>query len=139
MLSGTADATWSGGLQDGTGDVAVGSNTWVSRCATSAETDATNPAELLAGAFASALAMVAADALDAAGYTPQAVEIEADIRPAQTECDAPGPAVELTATGVVSDATAAEFATVLDDAVDRCLALTGLTDASVTIETTVAD
>lgn len=64
MLTGTADATWSGALTDGTGDVAVGSDTWVGRCATSEDTDATNPAELLAAAYASCLSMTAADALD---------------------------------------------------------------------------
>lgn len=139
METATADATWSGALPDGTGDVALGSDAWVGRCATAAATDTTNPAELLAAACASWFSMTAADVLDEAGYTPCAVETEATVAPARIDTEHTGPAVELAATGVVPDVTAAEFAAILEAAVEQCPLSAVLGGASITVEATLAD
>jgi osmotically inducible protein OsmC len=81
-----AQATWSGDLAGGGGDVRAGTSgtfgplpiTWRAR-AEADDTGQTSPEELLAAAHASCYAMASSNNLAKAGYKPDSVEVTVDV------------------------------------------------------------
>lgn len=116
----TADATWSGSLMDGDGDVALGSGVWTGRYATPDVEDATDPEELLAAAQASCFAMTASYVLEESGYSPEHVSAESVVTLEQGEDGFSIPSIEVTVDGHVPDATGEEFAAIMSQAEAAC-------------------
>jgi len=80
-----AHTSWTGGLQDGSGVVALTSSglatfdvSWPRRAAEDAE-GVTSPEELIAAAHSACFAMSLSGAVARAGGTPQTLEVDADV------------------------------------------------------------
>ena len=85
MPTRTAETSWSGGLQDGSGSVTLSSSgigtfdvSFPKRTADSAD-GTTSPEELIAAAHSSCYAMAFSGELGRAGVTPQSLTIKADV------------------------------------------------------------
>lgn len=116
----SADATWNGSLIEGNGEVALESGLWAGRYGQPESEDMSNPEELLAAAHSSCFAMTVSFILSEAGYTPESVNVEADVELVEREQAFEIPAIDLTVTGVVPDATEEEFTAVVGKAEAAC-------------------
>ncbi|MFB6346887.1 MAG: OsmC family protein [bacterium] len=78
----SGNATWEGDLQNGSGEMELGSGAFkgaFSFASRFENGDGTNPEELIAGAHAGCFSMALSNALDEAGYTPERVSTEATV------------------------------------------------------------
>jgi osmotically inducible protein OsmC len=142
MPTRTARTTWSGGLQDGTGTVALVSSgvgsydvNFPKRAAEQAD-GTTSPEELIAAAHSACFAMQLSALLDAAGGSGQALDVSADVTLG------PDPAggfrirgITLTVSGSAAGVSAEDFARTAQEAKTACpvsKALAG-TDISLTV------
>jgi osmotically inducible protein OsmC len=143
MPTRSARTTWTGGLQDGTGTVALVSSgagsyevSFPRRAADDAD-GTTSPEELIAAAHTACFAMQFAGLLGAAGGSGQSLDVTADVRLG------PDPAggfriggITLTVSGSAQGISAEDFARIAQDAKSTCpvsKALTG-TDIALAIE-----
>ena len=85
MATRRAHTSWTGGLQDGSGVVALASSgvgafdvSWPRRTADDAE-GVTSPEELIAAAHSSCFSMQLSNVIAKAGGTPQTLEVDADV------------------------------------------------------------
>ncbi|PSQ19064.1 OsmC family peroxiredoxin [Halobacteriales archaeon QS_8_69_26] len=131
----TADATWHGPVMDGDGDVSPGSGVWSGTYATPETADATDPEELLAASHASCFAMTAAYLLDQSGYDVVDVDASATVTLERTEAGFEIPSVRIAVDGVVPDATAEEFAAVVERAEAACPVSTALAGTEIEVST----
>lgn len=77
-----ANAKWEGGLQDGKGEVALGSGAFKGNYSFKSrfeEGSGTNPEELIGAAHAGCFSMALANGLEKAGYKPKNVETQAEV------------------------------------------------------------
>jgi lipoyl-dependent peroxiredoxin len=82
MATRTADATWEGTLQEGSGTMRMGGGAYEGAYTAESrfeEGEGTNPEELVAAAHAGCFSMALAGDLGKAGYDPQSVETSAAV------------------------------------------------------------
>jgi osmotically inducible protein OsmC len=143
MPTRTARTTWTGGLQDGTGQVELASShvgTYEVSFPKRAADDAggtTSPEELIAAAHTSCFAMQFSALLDAAGGSGQSLDVRGDVTLG------PDPAggfrisgIILTVSGSADGVTPEEFAKIAQDAKNTCPVSKALTGSDISLEVT---
>jgi osmotically inducible protein OsmC len=140
MPTRTARTTWNGGLQDGTGTVALVSSgvgsyevSFPKRAAEDAD-GTTSPEELIAAAHTACFAMQFSAMLGAAGGSGQSLEVSADVRLG------PDPAggfrisgISLTVSGSARGVGAEDFARIAQEAKAGCPVSKALTGTDITL------
>jgi osmotically inducible protein OsmC len=140
MPTRTARTTWNGGLQDGTGTVALVSSgvgsyevSFPKRAAEDAD-GTTSPEELIAAAHTACFAMQFSAMLGAAGGSGQSLEVSADVRLG------PDPAggfrisgISLTVSGSAQGVGAEDFARIAQEAKATCPVSKALTGTDITL------
>jgi len=143
MSTRTARTTWTGGLQDGSGTVALVSSgigsyevSFPKRAADEAG-GATSPEELIAAAHTACFAMQFSALLGEAGGSSQSLDVSADVTLR------PDPAggfrisgITLTVSGSADGVSAADFARIAQDAKSTCPVSKALTGTDITLEVT---
>jgi lipoyl-dependent peroxiredoxin len=141
MPTRTAQTTWTGGLQDGTGTVELVSSgiagyevSFPKRAADDAD-GTTSPEELIAAAHSSCFAMQFSALLGAAGGSNQSLQIRADVTLG------PDPAggfrisgVNLTVRGSAEGISPGQFASIAQDAKAGCPVSKALTGTEITLD-----
>jgi osmotically inducible protein OsmC len=143
MPTRTARTTWTGGLQDGTGQVELASShvgTYEVSFPKRAADDAggtTSPEELIAAAHTSCFAMQFSALLDAAGGSGQSLDVRGDVTLG------PDPAggfrisgITLTVRGSADGVSPDEFAKIAQDAKNTCPVSKALTGTDISLEVT---
>ena len=143
MPTRTARTTWTGGLQDGTGQVELASShvgTYEVSFPKRAADDAggtTSPEELIAAAHTSCFAMQFSALLDAAGGSGQSLDVRGDVTLG------PDPAggfrisgITLTVRGSADGVTPEEFAKIAQDAKNTCPVSKALTGTDISLAVT---
>jgi osmotically inducible protein OsmC len=140
MPTRTARTTWNGGLEDGTGTVALVSSgvgsyevNFPKRAAEDAD-GTTSPEELIAAAHTACFAMQFSAMLGAAGGSGQSLEVTADVRLG------PDPAggfrisgISLTVSGSAHGVGAEDFARIAQEAKASCPVSKALTGTDITL------
>lgn len=142
----TAQTTWTGGLEDGTGTVELSSShagTYEVSFPRRAADDAggvTSPEELIAAAHTACYAMQFSALLGAAGGSAQSLLVRADVTLG------PDPAggfrisgIKLTVHGSADGVDQQAFAKIAEDAKDACPVSKALTGTKITLEVTPGD
>lgn len=141
MPTRTAQTTWTGGLQDGTGTVDLVSSgiasyevSFPKRAADDAG-GATSPEELIAAAHTACFAMQFSALLGAAGGSDQSLQVRGDVTLS------PDPAggfrisgIKLTVRGGAAGITAEQFAKIAQDAKSGCPVSKALTGTDITLD-----
>ncbi len=141
MPTRSAHTTWTGGLQDGTGTVALVSSgvgtyevSFPKRAAEEAD-GTTSPEELIAAAHTACFAMQFAALLGAAGGSGQSLDVSADVTLS------PDPAggfrisgIKLTVSGSARGVAPARFAEIAQDAKSSCPVSKALTGTEISLE-----
>jgi osmotically inducible protein OsmC len=143
MPTRTARTTWTGGLQDGTGQVELASShvgTYEVSFPKRAADDAggtTSPEELIAAAHTSCFAMQFSALLDAAGGSGQSLDVRGDVTLG------PDPAggfrisgITLTVRGSADGVSPDEFAKIAQDAKNTCPVSKALTGTDISLAVT---
>jgi osmotically inducible protein OsmC len=143
MPTRTARTTWTGGLQDGTGQVELASShvgTYEVSFPKRAADDAggtTSPEELIAAAHTSCFAMQFSALLDAAGGSGQSLDVRGDVTLGP---DSAGgfriSGITLTVRGSADGVTPEEFAKIAQDAKNTCPVSKALTGTDISLEVT---
>lgn len=140
MPARTAETTWTGGLEDGTGTVELVSSGLASyevsfpRRAADDAGGYTSPEELIAAAHSSCFAMQFSGLLGAAGGTSQSIQVRADVTLR------PDPAggfrisgSTLTVRGTADGLTQQQFASIAEDAKKSCPVSKALAGTDITL------
>jgi osmotically inducible protein OsmC len=141
MPTRTAQTTWTGGLQDGTGTVELVSSgiasyevSFPKRAADNAD-GTTSPEELIAAAHSSCFAMQFSALLGEAGGSNQSLRVRADVTLA------PDPAggfrisgINLTVRGSADGITPGQFASIAQDAKNGCPVSKALAGTEITLD-----
>jgi lipoyl-dependent peroxiredoxin len=141
MPTRTAEMTWTGGLEDGTGTVALVSSGIASyevsfpRRAADDAGGYTSPEELIAAAHSSCFAMQFSALLGGAGGSNQSLQIQADVRLG------PDPAggfriggIKLTVRGSADGVSPEKFAELAQEAKQGCPVSKALTGTDITLD-----
>ena len=141
MPTRTAQTTWTGGLEDGTGTVDLVSSGIASyevsfpRRAADDAGGFTSPEELIAAAHSSCFAMQFSALLGAAGGSNESIQVRADVTLR------PDPAggfrisgITLTVRGSADGISAEQFAQIAEDAKKGCPVSKALTGTNITLE-----
>ncbi len=145
MPTRSAHTTWSGGLQDGAGDVKLVSSgageyevSFPRRAADDAE-GVTSPEELIAAAHSACFAMQFAAMLGAAGGSEQSLEVSAEVTLG------PDPAggfrisgIVLTVSGSAAGVTADQFTAIAQDAKAGCPVSKALAGTEISLQVNAA-
>ena len=145
MPTRTAHTAWTGGLQDGSGNVELTSSkvgsfdvSWPKRTAEAAE-GTTSPEELIAAAHSSCYAMQLSALLARAGVTPKSLDVTAEV---SFEPDPAGgfhiPTIRITVRGEVDGLDEAGFVKVAEDAKASCPVSKALTGPEITLDAALA-
>ena len=119
----TADATWTGGLKDGNGNMRFGGGafdgqySFVSRFE---DGEGTNPEELIAAAHAGCYSMALSAGLENAGYDPEKVTTQARLNFEKTDAGFRVTSITLVTEASVPGIEAGEFAEQAEAAKDGC-------------------
>jgi osmotically inducible protein OsmC len=135
-----ASATWSGDLTSGAGSVSAETTgvftalpvSWSAR--TEEPGGKTSPEELLAAAHAACYSMAFSNKLAKAGHAPDRLDVTADVTFAKEDAGWKVASSHLTVHGRVPGISAADFASIAEDARDGCpisVALKGNVELSV--------
>ena len=142
MPTRTARTAWNGGLEDGSGQVALSSSkvgtygvSFPKRAADEAG-GATSPEELIAAAHSSCFAMQLSALIAAAGGTPQSLEVTADVSLGPDKGDGGFrlTGIALKVVGEVDGLDAAGFEKAAQDAKVGCPVSKALTGVDITLD-----
>lgn len=131
----TADATWSGSLLEGAGQLELGSEVWADAYGTPHADGVTNPEELLAASHASCFAMTLAYILGESGFTPEDVHATSNVVVEQGEASISIPSIEVAVDASVPDATETGFREAANQAEAFCPVSQALAGTEITVET----
>lgn len=145
MPSRKARTTWTGGLQDGSGDVELLSSglgtfsvSFPKRAADDAD-GTTSPEELIAAAHAACYSMALSGGLAAAGGTPESLDVEVEVRLGP---DPAGgfhiPGIAITVRGRVGGLDEAQFVAAAEAAKAGCPVSKALTGTTITLDAALA-
>jgi osmotically inducible protein OsmC len=141
MPTRTAHTAWTGGLQDGSGNVELTSSkvgsfdvSWPKRTAEAAD-GTTSPEELIAAAHSSCYAMQLSALLAGAGGTPKSLDVTAEV---SFGPDPAGgyhiPTIKITVRGEVDGLDEAGFVKAAEDAKASCPVSKALTRPEITLD-----
>jgi osmotically inducible protein OsmC len=141
MPTRTAHTAWTGGLQDGSGNVELTSSkvgsfdvSWPKRTAEAAD-GTTSPEELIAAAHSSCYAMQLSALLAGAGGTPKSLDVTAEV---SFGPDPAGgyhiPTIKITVRGEVDGLDEAGFVKAAEDAKASCPVSKALTGPEITLD-----
>ena len=144
MPTRSARTAWTGGLQDGTGQVELASSqagafdvSWPRRTGDSAD-GITSPEELIAAAHSSCFSMALSNEVAKAGGTPRSLDVTADVT-LDTSGGAPTiTTVALTVRGEVDGLDAAGFEQAAQAAKAGCPVSRALTGVEITVDAALA-
>ncbi|GAB3483015.1 OsmC family protein [Nocardiopsis coralliicola] len=131
-----ATTEWSGGLRDGSGQVALESSgtgtfdvSWPSRA--EEPNGKTSPEELIAGAHSSCFSMALSNGLGQAGHTPESIRTSAEVafQPGQGITG-----IALTVRARVPGISAADFTAAAEDAKANCPVSQALAAVPITLD-----
>jgi len=142
MATRTARTAWSGGLQDGSGQVELTSSkvgtfdvSFPKRTADSAD-GTTSPEELIAAAHSACFSMALSNEIAKAGGTPRSLETQADVT-LGADRDGGGPritGIKLTVRGQVDNLDADGFRSAAEAAKGGCPVSKALTGTDITLD-----
>lgn len=133
----SADATWNGSMNDGPGNVSLESGVWAGEYGQPETEGVSNPEELLAAAQASCFSMIVSHMLSESGYTPDQIDVEANVELKVGEEAVWIPAIEVEVTGAVPDATEEEFIAVIEKAESACPVSVALAEPEIEVTATL--
>ena len=135
MAARTANALWEGSVQEGRGQMALGSGAFEGAYSFKSRFDegenGTNPEELLAAAHAGCFTMALSLYLGEAGHEPESIQTQAKVRMRNTESGPTITGIALTTAGKVEGIDEAEFQKAAEAAKENCIvsrALAGVED-----------
>ena len=139
----TANATWTGPLQEGTGKVRLGQGAFEGSYSFKSrfeDGDGTNPEELVAAAHAACFAMSLSNEISQAGGTPHGIEVsaEVDLGPDQNAGGFILTAIRLTGTVEQDGLDEAGFRKAVDAAEAGCPVSKALAAVDITVDITPA-
>ena len=123
MPTRTADAEWTGTLQDGNGYMRLGGGAYEGPYSFSSrfeEGDGTNPEELIAAAHAGCYSMALAGALGRAGFEPGGIRTTAEVRLERGEAGWSVAAIELRTEAEVEGIEEPRFQEIAGQTKDAC-------------------
>ncbi|HVL86745.1 MAG TPA: OsmC family protein [Candidatus Thermoplasmatota archaeon] len=124
MLNRTANATWTGKLKDGKGQVSTGSkaiqNLPLSFTTRFEGTPGTNPEELIAAAHAGCFSMALSNEIDKAGLTPERVDVTATVKFEKTDAGFSVTNIHLDAKAKIAGGDAKAFEQAAEKAKNGC-------------------
>lgn len=141
MTARTSSATWRGGLNDGGGDLALGSGaftgsySFVSRFE---DGDGTNPEELLGAAHAACFSMALSNMLAQDGNPPNSVHTEATVHLGTVDGQPTITHIELKTVGDVPGLDDAGFQTKAEQAKEGCPVSKLFTGADITLDASLS-
>ena len=133
----SSDASWSGNLKDGSGEMSLGSGAYsgaFSFASRFEDGDGTNPEELIAAAHAGCFSMAFSNALDEAGYDPENVSTTATVN---LDLEGDGPEIDridLDAEASVPGINEDEFLEIANDAKENCPVSKVLAGATINLD-----
>jgi lipoyl-dependent peroxiredoxin len=131
-------AAWQGGVEDGGGDISLGSGAFEGayslRARTADESRDTNPEELIAAAHAGCFTMALSNELTEAGHPPANLETTATVYLEQRDEGFVIPRIDLETTGEVPGIDAARFERLADEAKRNCPVSKVLAAAEITLD-----
>lgn len=136
----SSEATWRGDLQDGEGEMALGSGAWRGGYSFRSrfhedEPSQSNPEELLAAAHSGCFSMSLANLLQQEGYEPERVHVTAECHLEMDESAGPTiTRVHLSADVDVADVGDEEFQTIATEAKDGCPVSRALGGVDITLD-----
>jgi osmotically inducible protein OsmC len=145
MPTRTAHTAWTGGLQDGSGNVELASSkagsfdvSFPKRAAEDAD-GTTSPEELIAAAHSACYAMQLSSVVARAGGTPKSLDVTADV---SLGPDPAGgfkiPTIKITVRGQVDGLDEAGFQQAAEDAKNSCPVSKALTGPEITLDAALA-
>lgn len=139
MPTRNAEATWRGNLEDGSGNLALGSGVYegpYSFLSRFEDGDATNPEELIGAAHAGCFVMALSNELDEAGYEAEELHADAQVHldPESLEIDW----IELTLDATVPDIDEETFQEIAAGAKDGCPVSKALAGVDIRLEATLS-
>jgi osmotically inducible protein OsmC len=123
MKTRTAEATWTGDLREGRGNMRLGSGTWegdYSFGTRMGDQPGTNPEELIGAALAGCFSMALSNALAEAGHTPTRVHTTARVAFGQVDGGFSIPRIDLELEAEVPGIDESEFQRLAEEAKSGC-------------------
>jgi osmotically inducible protein OsmC len=118
-----AEAVWKGDLKSGKGTMKLGSGSYEGDYTFASRFEngkGTNPEELIGAAHAGCYAMAFSNELDSAGFTPNSMDVHADVTLEMTDEGPKISTIKLTAKGNVPDIEEAKFQEIAEAAKVGC-------------------
>lgn len=143
MPARTGEAEWKGDLQQGSGEVSLGSGAFKGSYSFKSRFEddggpGTNPEELIAAAHAACFSMALSNGLASAGHTPERVHTTATVRLERTDS---GPAIsriDLDCEAVVPGLSEEDFAAQAETAKANCPVSKALSAVEITLQARLA-
>jgi lipoyl-dependent peroxiredoxin len=136
-------AAWQGGVEDGGGNISLGSGAFDGayslRARTADESRDTNPEELIAAAHAGCFTMALSNELTEAGHPPANLDTTATVYLEQRDEGFVIPRIDLETTGEVPGIDAATFERLADEAKRNCPVSKLLAAAEITLDAKLTD
>jgi osmotically inducible protein OsmC len=136
-------AAWQGGVEDGGGNISLGSGAFDGayslRARTADESRDTNPEELIAAAHAGCFTMALSNELTEAGHPPANLDTTATVYLEQRDEGFVIPRIDLETTGEVPGIDAATFERLADEAKRNCPVSKVLAAAEITLDAKLTD
>ena len=136
-------AAWQGGVEDGGGNISLGSGAFDGayslRARTADESRDTNPEELIAAAHAGCFTMALSNELTEAGHPPANLDTTATVYLEQRDEGFVIPRIDLATTGEVPGIDAAAFERLADAAKRNCPVSKVLAAAEITLDAKLTD
>ena len=132
-----AKAVWNGNLKEGKGNMELESGSFKGAYSFSTRFEdekGTNPEELIAGAHAGCFSMAFSAELEKAGYKPESVETEAQVRLDKTDKGFTVTKIKLVPKGKVSDISNDDFQKIANGAKEGCPISRLLTGAEIELD-----
>lgn len=132
-----AEAVWNGDLNSGMGTMKLGSGSYEGSYTFASRFEngkGTNPEELIGAAHAGCYAMAFSNELDKAGFTPESMEVHADVTLDMVDGGPKITTIKLTAKGNVPEIENDKFQEIAQAAVQGCPVSKALTGVEITLD-----
>ena len=137
-----ANAVWSGDLKSGMGKMKLGSGSYEGSYTFASRFEngkGTNPEELIGAAHAGCFAMAFSNELDSAGFTPNSMEVHADVTLEVLEDGPKITTIKLTAKGDVPEIEDSKFQEIAEAAKEGCPVSKALTGVDIVLDASLTD
>ncbi len=140
MPTRNANAVWEGDLQNGNGNLKLGSGAFEGSYSFKSrfeDGDGTNPEELIAAAHAGCYAMALSGELAEAGFEPKSIETEAEVTLNTTDGDPTITTIKLNVEARISDISKDDFQEHAEAAKEGCPVSKALAGTDIELHTTL--